>query len=131
MNSLHDDITLVPYNDKYSKIDFVDNYNTSTYVNLNNKIINVRPFNVENLNNRFYLFLNANNIVEFVGETSIDTLKYNDTENMLLNEVIDDSNINNIVENFELNDMFKNLKKINKHLIFLIVILLLFIILCC
>ena len=82
MKELIEDITKIPYISKYSELQTFDNSDNCCVFNNNNnnnQEIKPTPFNVENLNNKFYFFLNSKNIVEYVG--SMDNFNnYNTTE---------------------------------------------------
>lgn len=80
--SLIPDISNIPYNSHYNHLTPRNINNIHQFVKLKNNTTQEQaiPFNVENLNHRYYLFLNDKNIVEYVGNDPMNEIIEDETE---------------------------------------------------
>jgi len=138
--SLIPDVATIPYDNSFDILTALDKDNINRFALLNNnQEVKAEPIDVENLNGKYYFFLNENNVVEYVGnepteeEIIVDDEMDIDMENINV-ENIDMENIN--VENINMENIdmvsegFMNLNN-NEDLMLIIIFILLFIFVLC
>ena len=123
--SLIPDVSTIPYDNSFDILTALDKDNVNRFALLNsNQEVNAEPFDVVNRDDRFYFFLNENNIVEYVGNEPSEEEIIIDNEMDIDMENIDIKNIDMVSEGF------MNLNNNEDLMLIIIFILLLIFVLC-
>jgi hypothetical protein len=123
--SLIPDVATIPYDNSFDILTALDKDNVNRFALLNsNQEVNAEPFDVVNRDDRFYFFLNENNIVEYVGNEPSEEEIIIDNEMDIDMENIDIKNIDMVSEGF------MNLNNNEDLMLIIIFILLLIFVLC-
>ena len=133
--SLIPDVATIPYEKTFDILTALDKDNVNRFALLNsNQEVNAEPFDVENLNGKYYFFLNENNVVEYIGNEPSEEEIFVDNEMDIDMENIDIENI--YMENIDMGNIdmvsegFMNLNN-NEDLILIIIFILLLIFVLC
>ena len=123
--SLIPDVATIPYDNSFDILTALDKDNINRFALLNNnQEVKAEPIDVENLNGKYYFFLNENNVVEYVGNEPTEEEIIIDNEMDIDMENIDIKNIDMVSEGF------MNLNN-NEDLMLIIIFILLFIFVLC
>lgn len=119
--SLIPDVATIPYDNSFDILKALDKDNVNRFALLNNnQEVNAEPMDVENLNGKYYFFLNENNIVEYIGNEPTE-------EEIFVEDDMENIDIDNSII---VHEGFMNLNNSEDLMLIIILILLLIFVLC-